>query len=378
MKIYLCGGSVRDSIMRQVSRDKDYVVVGATPDEMLSNNYKQVGNDFPVFLDYYGNEYALARTERKTGKGHTGFETMFDSSVTLEEDLKRRDFTFNAMARDLDTGEIIDPFNGQEDIKNGIIRHVSGSFSEDPLRVLRAARFAARFNFMIASETIQLMIKMVKNGELNTLTPERVWNEISRAMMEDHPHLFFKILRDIGAMDIIFGNSSKVFVGIDHRLVELVKSNANEQQRWVGVFYDTSDEIIESFCDKLLVPNKISHAIKFGRDLYQLSSQMNHIDNEYNYKCCIDEILKLCNKYRVWHGENVDLMVNLSFMLIMFVPNIHNNFKTLFIICKEGLLINYDSLTDEEKNTLEGSEIGQRIDEKRKEMIDKWVEINIK
>ena len=204
LKIYKVGGAVRDALLGLPIKDADYVVVGATPEKMLALGYKPVGKDFPVFLHpKTHDEYALARTERKTGSGYTGFAIHADESVTLIEDLSRRDFTMNAIAKDVD-GNLIDPHNGAADIKANIIRHVSDAFVEDPVRILRAARFAARFAaFVIAPETMQLMQKMVQNGEVNALVSERVWQELSRGLMEQKPSKMFEVLRECGALKVI-------------------------------------------------------------------------------------------------------------------------------------------------------------------------------
>jgi tRNA nucleotidyltransferase (CCA-adding enzyme) len=203
MQTFLVGGAVRDKILKYPVTDKDWVVVGATPEKLIKKGYKSVGKDFPVFLHpETAQEYALARTERKSGKGYKGFEVFAEQSVTLEEDLIRRDLTINAMAAD-DNGDIVDPFNGQEDLKNKILRHVSPAFTEDPLRVLRVARFLARYfhlGFSIAPSTKELMTELAKSGELKALTPERVWTETARALSEKSPHIYFQTLRDCGAL----------------------------------------------------------------------------------------------------------------------------------------------------------------------------------
>lgn len=207
MQIYLVGGAVRDQLLGLSVKEKDYVVVGATPQQMLDQNYKLVGKDFPVFLHpQTHDEYALARTERKIGPGYTGFSCYAAPDVKLEDDLLRRDLTINAMAQDAN-GNIIDPFNGQNDLNNKILRHVSPAFVEDPVRILRIARFAARFknfNFHIASETLLLMQQMVDSGEVNALVPERVWQEFFRALQEDAPQEFILVLRNCGALKILF------------------------------------------------------------------------------------------------------------------------------------------------------------------------------
>lgn len=212
MKTYLVGGSVRDELLGLPVRDHDYVVVGASPEDLERLGYRPVGKDFPVFLHPKTNEqYALARTERKISLGYKGFEVFTSPQVTLQEDLARRDLTINSIAKDAD-GNIIDPFNGVADLEAGILRHVSPAFSEDPVRILRAARFAARFNFRIAPETLALMSEMVHNGEVDALVPERVWQELSRGLMENHPSRMFYVLRECGALarimpevDVLFG-----------------------------------------------------------------------------------------------------------------------------------------------------------------------------
>ena len=207
MEIYLVGGCVRDKLLGLETKDRDWVVVGATADELLNQGYRPVGKDFPVFLHPQTNEeYALARTERKTAAGYSGFSFHAAEDVTLEEDLIRRDLTINAIA-EADNGDLIDPFNGQADIKAKILRHVSPAFVEDPVRILRLARFAARFadlGFSIAKETQQLMRNMVNNGEVDALVPERVWQETMRALSEKTPARYFEVLRDCGALKKLF------------------------------------------------------------------------------------------------------------------------------------------------------------------------------
>ncbi|HEY5665377.1 MAG TPA: multifunctional CCA addition/repair protein [Gammaproteobacteria bacterium] len=207
MQVYEVGGAVRDSLLGLPVTEKDYVVVGATPDEMLALGFRQVGRDFPVFLHPETNaEHALARTERKTGSGHTAFAVDASAEVTLEDDLRRRDLTINAMARD-DDGEIIDPYDGLGDLERRVLRHVSPAFAEDPLRVLRVARFAARFanlGFSIAEPTLELMRAIAESGELQSLSAERVWQETEKALKSDRPRVFFETLRDCGALRVVF------------------------------------------------------------------------------------------------------------------------------------------------------------------------------
>ena len=203
--LYLVGGAVRDEVLGLVSKDRDFMVTGATPEEMTELGFRQVGKDFPVFLHpESGDEYALARTERKSGAGYGGFVTDFSPEISVEQDLARRDLTINAIAKDAQ-GQLIDPFNGLEDLKNGCLRHVTPAFAEDPLRVLRVARFAARFpEFSIAAETLELMRSITASGELQALKPERIWLEIEKNFQESRPDIFFEVLRKVDAHRILF------------------------------------------------------------------------------------------------------------------------------------------------------------------------------
>jgi len=211
MKTYLVGGSVRDQLLGLPIKDKDWVVVGSSPEEMIAQGYQPVGKDFPVFLHpQTHDEYALARTERKTAPGYKGFVIHAAADVTLEQDLIRRDLTINAIAQD-ENGQLIDPYNGQQDLKDKVLRHISPAFSEDPVRVLRIARFAARFGFTIADETKQLIQQMIAAKELNHLVAERVWQELEKALATPQPSLFFLALREVGALKILFPEVDRLF-----------------------------------------------------------------------------------------------------------------------------------------------------------------------
>ncbi|WP_424405699.1 multifunctional CCA addition/repair protein [Pasteurella sp. PK-2025] len=207
MTIYLVGGAVRDQLLHLPVKDRDWVVVGSTPQDLLALGYQQVGKDFPVFLNpETKEEYALARTEQKSGSGYTGFICDFSPDITLQEDLLRRDLTINAIAQDLD-GKLYDFYGGIDDLNQRILRHVSPAFTEDPLRVLRVARFAARYHalgFTIAPETLQLMQQLSEQGELAHLTAERVWLETEKALLEKHPEVYFETLRQVGALKVLF------------------------------------------------------------------------------------------------------------------------------------------------------------------------------
>lgn len=211
MEIYEVGGAVRDSLLGRPVADRDWVVTGATAEDMLALGYRQVGRDFPVFLhpDTH-EEYALARLERKQAAGYRGFAFDTSRAVTLEQDLARRDVTINAMARDA-AGRLIDPYGGQADLAAGILRHITPAFAEDPLRVLRVARFAARFGYTVHPQTLTLMRALAESGELDTLTPERVWRELERALSEPHPADFFTVLRACGALAVLFPEIETLF-----------------------------------------------------------------------------------------------------------------------------------------------------------------------
>ncbi|MBV8047471.1 MAG: multifunctional CCA addition/repair protein [Paludibacterium sp.] len=216
VQAYIVGGAVRDALLGHTPGDRDWVVVGATPQIMLDLGFRPVGKDFPVFLHPESHEeYALARTERKTAPGYRGFAFHAAPDVTLEQDLSRRDLTINAMAMD-DDGQIIDPFNGQADLAVGLLRHVSPAFSEDPVRILRVARFAARFGFAVAPDTLTLMRAMTASGEVDALVAERVWQEMARALMTPRPSAFFDCLRQCGALAQIMPEVDALF-GVPQR-----------------------------------------------------------------------------------------------------------------------------------------------------------------
>lgn len=215
VKIYLVGGAVRDALLGLPCQDQDFMVVGTTPEQMLAEGYQAVGKDFPVFIHpKTKQEYALARTERKQGQGYTGFACYYAPDVTLEEDLLRRDLTINAMAQDPHSGVITDPYGGQQDLAAKVLRHVSAAFVEDPLRVLRVARFYARFadrGFTVAAETLTLMQQLVQSGELAHLTAERVWQETARALQEKTPAAYFELLQQVGALAVLMPELSALW-----------------------------------------------------------------------------------------------------------------------------------------------------------------------
>lgn len=303
MKIYLVGGAVRDKLLGLDPVERDWVVVGSTPEQMLDLGYRQIGKDFPVFLHPKTHEeYALARTERKTGPGYKGFVVHATPDVTLEQDLARRDLTINSMAEDME-GNLIDPFNGRDDLDAGLLKHVSPAFCEDPVRILRIARFAAQFSkwgFHVAHKTNDLMREMVASGEVDALVPERVWAETDKALTTDHPEVFIKVLRGCGALEkifpelnVLFGvpQTAKYHAEIDtgiHVMMVLEQAcllSKDKQIRFASLVHDlgkgtTPDDILPShhgheqrgiqlvrdLCSRLKVPNEY-------RDLAILASR---------------------------------------------------------------------------------------------------------
>jgi tRNA nucleotidyltransferase (CCA-adding enzyme) len=285
MKIYKVGGAVRDELLRIPVTDQDWVVIGSTPAELLKLGYRKVGNDFPVFLHpETQEEYALGRTERKTAIGYTGFDTFFSPDVTLEEDLARRDFTINAMALELN-GKIIDPYSGQIDLQKKTLRHITGAFCEDPLRVIRGARFCAKLNFSVAPETIELMCGIARSGELSALKKERLWKEIQKVLETKWPCRFFEVLEECNALDGILPEIAALFKydaldipyaepSLKKHILDSISAGVKAQLTPQAVFallaqylskkpYSSSDksslthcDAINDFCESLRIPTQ--------------------------------------------------------------------------------------------------------------------------
>lgn len=329
MQIYLVGGAVRDSLLDIPVVDHDWVVVGATPAELLALGYQQVGKDFPVFLNPDTHEeYALARTERKSGQGYTGFTCYAAPDVTLEEDLLRRDLTINAIARSAE-GELIDPYGGVADLQARVLRHVSDAFGEDPLRVLRVARFTARFahlGFHIADETLALMRRMAHSGELAALTAERVWKETEKALQSQSPQVYFQVLRDCDALAVLFPEIDALFgvpapakwhpeidTGV-HTLMALAiaaRLTPEVDVRFATLCHDLGKgltpkefwphhhghgpagvRLVEALCQRLRVPNPV-------RDLSKLVAEYHDLIHTVN-KLRPETLLKLFDAIDVW------------------------------------------------------------------------------
>ena len=290
MQIYLVGGAVRDELLGIEVKDRDWVVVGSTPEDMAALGYKAVGKEFPVFIHPdSGEEYALARTERKSGPGYKGFVFNTSDDITLEQDLERRDITINAIASD-ENGDLIDPFNGRNDLENKVIRHVSDAFVEDPLRVLRVARFAAQFDFLIAAETLALLTEISATDELEALVPERIWVETEKALQTRTPRRYFEVLRECNALSVLFPEIERLFgvpqperyhpeidCGV-HTLMVLDQAanlSADPEVRFAALVHDLGKattpreiwpshhghgergvELIDKLCDRLRIPNR--------------------------------------------------------------------------------------------------------------------------
>jgi tRNA nucleotidyltransferase (CCA-adding enzyme) len=357
MKIYLVGGAIRDQLLGIPVKDKDWVVVGATPDEMLAKKFKQVGKDFPVFIHpKTGEEYALARTERKSGHGYTGFEFDTNPNVTLEEDLARRDLTINAIAQD-EKGKLIDPFNGQEDIKNKKLRHVSDAFSEDPLRVLRIARFHAKFDdFVVAPETVDKIREIVESGELEHLTPERKWLEIYKTA--EDLFSFFCFLDEHKAKDTLFPEirSMSSYPPEDHEIILTPHDATKVEIISCSLYYWLlTPERIESFCQRLKVPNEYkSLTLLFSNCL---NEYLNYSpDSAENY----DALISLIKKIDIRKKERLR-----SFMKCAYDSCESEKHKVFF----EELIknINNFKLSDEDQKK-QGLEIKRIIENAHKEI----------
>jgi tRNA nucleotidyltransferase (CCA-adding enzyme) len=369
MKIYLVGGAVRDQLLGEPFHEHDWVVVGGTPDELLKQGYQQVGRDFPVFLHpKTKEEYALARTERKAGDGYYGFVCDFNPRVTLDEDLSRRDLTINAMAMD-DDGHVIDPYGGQRDLAAKQLKHVSAAFTEDPVRVLRVARFAARYHrlgFVVADETHVLMHKMVQQGELAHLVPERVWQEWQKSLCGYHPEIFIKVLETCGALASVL---SELSAGMDSKaLVAASKISHDPVVRFSALMHAFSQARIEALCQRLRIPNEYQQlavlAAQFSNKILNLAhlsaedivTTLEHVDPFRRYvryeallRVCEARTMAVCDK-------NVEYIAR---------------WKLVFECCHE---INPRALIDE---GYQGEQIKHKLYERRvmavQSLINNWI-----
>jgi len=355
MKKYLVGGAVRDMFLGLPVKDRDWVVVGQTTQTMLELGYKQVGADFPVFLHPNTNEeHALARRERKIGPGYRGFVTTFDPTVTVEDDLRRRDLTINAIAQDPDTGEIVDPFGGLKDLRAGILRHVSEAFTEDPLRVLRVARFSARYRFNVAPETIMLMKKIVDNNELQHLTPERVWIELEKALITPYPLKFFDVLNQCNATNV-------VFPGLDYSGLKTAQLGETLLIHrlllmFLAMAWDQSGE-------QLLV------RLKAPANVIRLSKKINILLNNLE-RASLDKqhlliLLKALDGFRL--PDDIFILSAVTDAINDSVINMQMD--TVLASFKAARQVSFTSLTEDQRQMLRGPEIGKAIDQARLKVI---------
>lgn len=329
MKTYLVGGAVRDALLNLPVKDRDFLVVGSTPEELLSLGYQQVGADFPVFLHpETKEEYALARQERKNGQGYNGFICDFSPEVTLEQDLIRRDLTINAIAQDPTSGEIFDPFCGLADLEQKILRHISSAFEEDPLRVLRVARFAARFHhlgFRIADETVKLMQKMTACGELDHLTTERIWLETQKAFATPSPQIYFEVLREVGALAVLFPEVDALFgkpqpekyhpeidSGVHTLMVlEQAKKLANKAENPTALLFAAlCHDLGKGLTPEDILPHHYGHEVKGIQPTRNLANRLKVPTEVKDFAILVTEYHTHCHKIAELRPETVLKLFN--------------------------------------------------------------------
>ncbi|NDL63603.1 multifunctional CCA addition/repair protein [Acerihabitans arboris] len=403
MKKYLVGGAVRDRLLQLPVHEKDWVIVGATPDQLLSEGYQQVGKDFPVFLHPRSREeYALARTERKSGTGYTGFTLYAAPDVTLEQDLMRRDLTINAIAQDED-GELVDPYHGREDIEQRLLRHVSNAFGEDPLRVLRVARFAARFahlSFRIAPETMLLMRQMADGGELPSISPERVWKETEKALATRNPQVYFQVLRDCGALaalfpeiDCLFGVPApakwhpEIDTGI-HTLMTLsvaAQLSPDIAVRFATLCHDVGKgltpphlwphhhghgpagvKLVEALCARMRVPNQVRDLAKIVAEYHDLIHTVDRLTPK--------TLMKLFGAIDVWRKpERLEQMIMTSEADARGRTGFENTLYPQGDYLREAYRV-AASVTNREviEAGFNGAEIGEEIRLRRQKALAEW------
>jgi tRNA nucleotidyltransferase (CCA-adding enzyme) len=397
MKVYLVGGAVRDQLLGVPVHERDWVVVGGTPEQLLTQGFQQVGRDFPVFLHpTTREEYALARTERKRGKGYYGFVCDFSRDVGLTQDLSRRDLTINAMAMD-DDGEIIDPFNGQADLQQKILRHVSPAFIEDPVRVLRVARFSARFHhlgFQLADETRCLMLEMVKRGELSHLVPERIWQEWARSLQERNPEQFIQVLRSTGALAVVIPELNDLFgipmspsicpqvdsgVQALHALMAVAARYNDVYLRFAAVCHTMGNQctpitswparaapveavqlLMRSFCERLRIPHEYAGLARMTAQYYFLLQEFDSLEAER-----IVKTLELCDAFRrpALLEQVIDIMDASSRAHLRHVKKNWLNMRAICGKITAQLLI---------QQGLQGEDIKTGLHQRRVEQVELW------
>ncbi len=374
MQKFLVGGAIRDRLLSLPVQDRDWVIVGATPEEMLDQGYKLTGKDFPVFLHPTSHEeYALARTERKVGVGHQGFEVFSDPSITIEDDLLRRDLTINAIAED-EHGNLIDPHGGQKDIQDRILRHVSPAFSEDPLRVLRVARFAARFwdlGFTIASETLELMSELSRGNELETLSKERIWQETLLALESARPEIFILILMQIGALDKLMPELATALTDKDTLLLlPHIRDLEQSDIRYTGLALlacgDTNDidiSIAKKFNAHLASPRALQEQSELVITHLKECSQSLALSSEKIYSL----LLSIDSLRRKQRALRIITCMQSMHQLLYNKPSPDLGFLASLIEIVSAVKLNQETL-----NSLDGKEIGDALRHLHCKVIEKY------
>lgn len=365
MKIYLVGGAVRDQLLGIPVKERDYVVVGATISEMQALGFLQVGKEFPVFLHpKTKDEYALARTERKTSPGYKGFNVDSSKNVCLEDDLKRRDLTINAMAIDEETQQLVDPFHGQADLAQKILRHVSGAFIEDPVRILRVARFYARYahlGFYIADETLALMKKMVASGEVNALVPERVFKEFERALGEKNPENFFEALAWCNALTVLFPEITLDSKGM-RSLAASTVFTSDSCIRFAVLCHTLAKPSILLLSKRFRMPNAYQTLALLTAEFHQtalLSKQLS-----------ADELLDFFLRLDVFRREDRFKKLLIACEIIAHINDVHFDTRYLLEALKVAKSVNVQELL---KQGLSGDQLAKELKKLRQEKIKSWL-----
>ncbi|MEY8242673.1 MAG: multifunctional CCA tRNA nucleotidyl transferase/2'3'-cyclic phosphodiesterase/2'nucleotidase/phosphatase [Gammaproteobacteria bacterium] len=371
MDVYLVGGAIRDRLLGLTTQEKDWVVINATPSDLTKLGYKQVGKSFPVFIHpKTGEEYALARKEMKSGKGYYGFKIDSSPNVTLKEDLYRRDLTINAMAED-NTGQIIDPFNGQKDLSNRVLRHVSAAFVEDPLRLLRVSRFKAKLhdlNFEIAPETIRLLEEIVESGELETLVPERIWQETYKALCEPRFDQYFQTLINLKALNQVFPEITHMNSNFseNHIIQAAIKNGVTPKVKFSSLFLVMLEQGSETVKNAVITMQK---RVNFPNDFKNLALLVDSIypiffngkaskKNAFNAEKCLSIIEKLDALRKPSNLEEVLEVISLK-------KNYSDVEETVSLIRKSLVLAQSVKINNLQEDGLEGSVIGEKLRELR-------------
>lgn len=365
MKIYLVGGAVRDKLLGLPVKERDWVVVGATPEEMLKQGYRQVGKEFPVFLHPRTHEeYALARTERKTHAGYKGFSFIASPDVSLEEDLQRRDLTINAMA-ETSEGTLIDPYHGKQDLEHQLLRHVSPAFIEDPVRILRVGRFLARYHYLgfhVAEETLTLMRQMVDAGEVDALVAERVWKELERALTEKNPEKFFDVLSACSALGKLFPLLNQSGWGM--QALQIAASwSPSPVVRFAALLHDHSDEqkSISALCQRYRVPNEYRELAVLTARHFRTALEIQGLSTE--------QVLKFLMALDIFRREDRFQHFLTVCQIIAKTHELPFNQDWLINCAQAAKSVDVQTLIAEGKT---GNELAVAIQEKRCEHIEIW------